>query len=435
MALPVPAATIPEWPDTTNTHDAALAYHNAGLCVIPLSGKRPALGGWKHYQTQRPTEADIRRWQREGLLQNLGIVCGAVSGNLVVFDFDGPGAYSAFAALFPALAQSCTVATGSGQGKHVYLHADALPPTTRALDTPIGHIELQAEGCYVAAPPSIHPVTNRQYTVEKPVDILRVPDLDELVRWIESFKPRWQDTDWRPPQHLPPTNGTVNPDLIAAIADVLRQRRHRERGKWINCSCPNATGHKNGDRHPSFGFNLESGYGYCYVCGSMLAKDLCDLLGIDPRDHGGLLRKSEPPVIVNRPVEPAAQPAPPPPPDDLPPLVDITLPGWLQEYVGWASRVGNQTPVSFHLSTGIWMAAVAIARRVYADARWGVRVFPNLYMMFIADTTFYRKTTAYKLGECILTSAIPHMLMPTPGSPERFQGALSGKLPGKTSAS
>jgi hypothetical protein len=28
-------------------------------------------------------------------------------------------------------------------------------------------------------------------------------------------------------------------------------------------------------------------------------------------------------------------------------------------------------------------------------------------MMFVADTTFYRKTTAYKLGEQILTSAIP----------------------------
>ena len=75
------------------------------------------------------------------------------------------------------------------------------------------------------------------------------------------------------------------------------------------------------------------------------------------------------------------------------------------------------------------MAAVAIARRVYTDARWGVRLYPNLYMMFIADTTFYRKTTAYKLGEQILTAAIPHMLMPTPGSPERFQDALAGQAP------
>ena len=75
------------------------------------------------------------------------------------------------------------------------------------------------------------------------------------------------------------------------------------------------------------------------------------------------------------------------------------------------------------------MAAVALARRVYADAPWGIRLYPNLYMMFIADTTFYRKTTAYKLGERILTTAIPHLLMPTPGSPERFQDALAGHAP------
>ena len=79
MSLTTPGATAAWWPDTTNPFDAALAYHNAGLCVIPLSGKRPALGSWKHYQKQRPPEAAIRRWQQEGLLRNVGIVCGAVS--------------------------------------------------------------------------------------------------------------------------------------------------------------------------------------------------------------------------------------------------------------------------------------------------------------------------------------------------------------------
>ena len=51
-------------------------------------------------------------------------------------------------------------------------------------------------------------------------------------------------------------------------------------------------------------------------------------------------------------------------------------------------------------------------------------------MMFVADTTFYRKTTAFKLAESVIRETIPHMLMPTPGSPERFQDALSGRMPG-----
>lgn len=431
MSVKAPVATAPWWPDTTNVLEAALAYHNAGLCVIPLNGKRPALGGWKHYQKQRPTEANIRRWGQEGLLRNVGVVCGEVSGNLVVLDCDGPGAYGAFAALFPTLAASFTVATGSGEGKHVYLYVDSLPPTTRALDTPIGHVELRGDGTYVAAAPSIHPVTGKRYIVERPVDILRVPDLDELVSWIESFKANRQPhPDWRPPRSLPPANGVINPDLIDAIAGRLRQRRHKERGEWINCSCVYPERHTNGDRHPSFGFNTGSGYGYCYRCGTILAKDLCEVLGIDPDDHGGLIKRPDVPQVIDRPLEVETSTVPPPPPDDdLTPLSAIELPRWLRAYTGWASQVGNQTPEVFHLGMGIWMAAVAIARRVYADARWGVRLYSNLYMMFIADTTFYRKTTAYKLGERILTAAIPHMLMPTPGSPERFQDALAGHAP------
>jgi predicted transcriptional regulator len=49
--------------------------------------------------------------------------------------------------------------------------------------------------------------------------------------------------------------------------------------------------------------------------------------------------------------------------------------------------------------------------------------------MLVAGTTFYRKSTAYKLAESVARAAIPHMLMPTPGSPERFQEALAGRMP------
>jgi predicted DNA-binding transcriptional regulator len=66
---------------------------------------------------------------------------------------------------------------------------------------------------------------------------------------------------------------------------------------------------------------------------------------------------------------------------------------------------------------------------LYVEAPWGIKLYSNLYMMLVADTTFYRKTTAYKLAESVIRQAIPHMLMPTPGSPERFQDMLAGRLP------
>jgi hypothetical protein len=67
----------------------------------------------------------------------------------------------------------------------------------------------------------------------------------------------------------------------------------------------------------------------------------------------------------------------------------------------------------FHQASGIWLLAVAIARRLVVEAPWGIRLYPNLYMMFIADTTFYRKTTAFKLAESVVRDTIPHMLMPS----------------------
>ena len=69
MSLDTSHATTDWWPKTTNTLDAALAYHEAGLCVIPLRGKRPAVISWKQYQQSRPSEADLRRWAQEGLLE------------------------------------------------------------------------------------------------------------------------------------------------------------------------------------------------------------------------------------------------------------------------------------------------------------------------------------------------------------------------------
>jgi hypothetical protein len=85
--------------------------------------------------------------------------------------------------------------------------------------------------------------------------------------------------------------------------------------------------------------------------------------------------------------------------------------------------------MTFHLAAGLWMLSIAIGRRLYGAAPWGINLYPNLYIMLIGSTTYFRKSAAYKLAEKVARQAIPHMLMPTPGSPERFQEALSGKLP------
>ncbi|MGS2640249.1 bifunctional DNA primase/polymerase [Streptosporangium sp. G12] len=77
----------------TNLHEAAHDAHANGLCVIPAATngtKQPWPDGpsWKRYQSERPTLAQLDRWFAENA-HGLGIVTGAVSGNLELFEFEG----------------------------------------------------------------------------------------------------------------------------------------------------------------------------------------------------------------------------------------------------------------------------------------------------------------------------------------------------------
>ncbi len=414
------------------TLSAALAYAALGLSIVPLDGKRPALTTWTEYQETAASPEAIQAWSSAGLLKNIGIVCGKVSGNLVVLDLDGAAGYPAFAATFPALAATYTIASGGGVGKHVYFYADSLPPSVKAMGTPIGNLELCGEGRQVVAPPSVHPTTGQPYRVERALDILRVPDLAELAAWIESFKPRQPVREWQPPTRMnfPLGDAPLNPRVIDAIARILAGQGFKQHGDWLHGSCIHPERHKNGDRNPSFGFNTQSGYGHCYVCGTMLAKEVCEALNIDPDQVGGLLERPQPPTIQTQWTV-KRQPAPEKPKDSPPPApTDYKLSDWLEQYMDWSGTTGNQTPMIFHQAAGLWLLATAVGRRLYGEAPWGVKIYPNLYLMLVAGTTFYRKSTAYKLAEQVARAAIPHMLMPTPGSPERFQEALAGRLPG-----
>jgi hypothetical protein len=415
----------------SNSYLAATQYAKLGLSVIPLGGKRPALKSWKAYQQRQATQPEIDQWYQQGLFNNVGIVCGAVSDNLVVLDLDGVAGYPAFVATFPELADTYTVATGGGVGRHVYFKANSMPSSVKAMNTPIGNLELCGNGRQVVAPPSIHPTTGNAYRVGIANNILYVDALSDLVKWIESFKAPEQPPTWKPPKrdNLPSDDVVINPRVMDAIAHELLRRNFKQHGDWLHGSCIHPEKHQNGDRNPSFGFNMATSYGHCYVCGTMLAKDICDQLNIDTDLLGGLIEKATPPQITcssnANPVDLNQLP-------EIPALsekVDYRLPSWLAQYMHWAGKTGNQTPMIFHQAAGLWLLSTSIGRRLYGEAPWGVKLYPNLYLMLVASTTYYRKSTAYKLADQLARKAIPHMLMPTPGSPERFQEALAGRLP------
>ena len=66
--------------------------------------------------------------------------------------------------------------------------------------------------------------------------------------------------------------------------------------------------------------------------------------------------------------------------------------------VAWASTAANETPLRFHEGAGLWLGALAIGRRLYVHTPWRQRVFPNLYIMSVAVSTYYRKSAGLNLA-------------------------------------
>lgn len=107
--------------------DAAIpaCYQAAGLCVLPARwpAKRPAIGAWKDYQARLPTAAEVAAWFANPH-PACCIICGVVSGNLELIDFDCAGeAFSAWSQLVaaeaPGLLDRLVVETSPSGGWHV----------------------------------------------------------------------------------------------------------------------------------------------------------------------------------------------------------------------------------------------------------------------------------------------------------------------------
>lgn len=137
-------------PDTVST------LKSLGLNLIPVDGKTkiPKVE-WKEYQTKRydgPLDGD------------LGVVCGATSGNLLVIDLDDHSMMADFEKF-----NTFTVKTA--RGYHLYFRVEKEVPKGGAQRDDM-HLDIQCGGSYVVAPGSIHR-SGHVYAVQRDAPILQ----------------------------------------------------------------------------------------------------------------------------------------------------------------------------------------------------------------------------------------------------------------------
>lgn len=131
----------------------AKLYLENGLNVIPIvfRDKKPALESWKEYQTKRVSEKEVEEWFNDNTEHNIGIICGKVSGNLAVMDFDDWELYTKWIEYldnYPKLKDIIlnTWIVGTGKGAHIYLRVDKVYHNAVRV---VSKVDIRGDGGYV----------------------------------------------------------------------------------------------------------------------------------------------------------------------------------------------------------------------------------------------------------------------------------------------
>ena len=243
--------------------DIALAAHDTGLCVIPVradGSKRPCVA-WKQYQAERPTREQVEAWFGVEGHQAAAVVCGTVSGGLVMVEMEGPfyaqGRWQAFR-------DRCVTALGEDRWRQITAYVELSPSggphlLLRCPDQvePVGNVKLahglvdgavldmmetRGEGGYVIIGGSTGHASGKDWTVAQgcitdvatvtPAELHTILDaaraLDEVPPSSPVVKPEPLE---RPPRPAPSGHGWMDA-VIEAFNDAHRVAEYLPGWSW-----------------------------------------------------------------------------------------------------------------------------------------------------------------------------------------------------------
>jgi hypothetical protein len=148
---------------------------------------------------------------------------------------------------------------------------------------------------------------------------------------------------------------------------------------------------------------------------------LPQILAVDPN--------CPPPPVVSRNTESAYVP-PLPPSAQLSDkaLASIENVGfWYKQARDWAVHRSPMTPVHFLEAGIVWLIGLAVNRRVCIE--FHERIYPLLYLLIVAETSKYAKSTGMNAIRALVMTTMPHMLIPGSTTTEGMIEMLSGQLP------
>ncbi len=153
--------------DPDEVWQTALAYASLGWSVIPLRvGMKVPRVRWRPLMNHAADRNTVADWFSRWPFSNVGIVCGKVSG-IVVLDLDSVEGVENVQRISGGVGiEAATVS--SGKGMHLYFAAPPEPVPTRVGLLP--GVDLKGEKGFVVAPPSVHATGARYaWTLQRPL--------------------------------------------------------------------------------------------------------------------------------------------------------------------------------------------------------------------------------------------------------------------------
>jgi len=131
---------------------------DSGISIFPLGGddgKQP-LFKWNEYRTRLATEEELDEWEDKYPEANIAIVCGMLSG-LVVVDVDDEEGQR----YCKQKGIRSPIVSKTGKGYHVFFRhpGGIIPNSVKG----VPGIDIRSEGGYVVAPPSFHKERKKYY--------------------------------------------------------------------------------------------------------------------------------------------------------------------------------------------------------------------------------------------------------------------------------
>ncbi|MBZ0292774.1 MAG: DUF3987 domain-containing protein [Anaerolineae bacterium] len=99
-----------------------------------------------------------------------------------------------------------------------------------------------------------------------------------------------------------------------------------------------------------------------------------------------------------------------------------------RDCTNWLKQKSPMTPHIFLESAPLWAAGLAIARRAVLRLSFD-DIYPNLYILWVAPTTYYHKSTGLKAITRLVRSTLQQLLLPETTTPEMLMAKLAGQKP------